>query len=123
MRRRQRHDADATALSRNHVRRPLRDLADDLGEILDVALGRQRIVGRHGAGAPESTLIDANHPVSAREMRNPRAPRFRAFGEAVHEEHRLRLRPGIGVVVHEVVQLAVGQRQVGHGFALSSSFG
>ena len=65
-------------------------------------------------GPAEAALIDAQHPVTAREMRHPLAPGFRAFGEPVNEQDRLGLIPRIGVIVDHVMQLAVGQFEIWH---------
>ena len=72
----------------------------------------QPVDGPHQAGVGiqrNLQLVDAQHAVTAREMRHPGTPRFRAFGEAVHEHHGLRSGPAVGVVIDKVVQLAVGQ--------------
>jgi len=47
-------------------------------------------------------------------VRHPRAPRLGALGEAVYEQYRFRARPGIGVVVHHIEELAVGQLEKWH---------
>src|SRR6188472_1503078 len=47
-------------------------------------------------------------------MRDPRAPRFTRFGEAVHEEHRFRFRPRVGVIVDRVEQIAIRQLEIRH---------
>src|SRR4051794_30234720 len=59
-------------------------------------------------------------------MRNPLAPRFGAFREAVNEQHALSARPRIGVIVDRVMELAVFQFEVRHinflGRMLQTSF-
>jgi hypothetical protein len=63
-------------------RRP-REAADHLDQILDIALGGERIVRRQRIRSAESALIDAQHRIATRKMRHPRVSGFAACGEAV----------------------------------------
>src|SRR5436309_7854818 len=51
---------------------------------------------------PYTTLfrsVDAQHPIVAREMRDPGAPGFAGLGKTVDQEHGRRALPWIGEVV------------------------
>ena len=89
-------DADAGAAARI-VARPHRSakFGDDFCSVFDKILRAERINMRHRTRLSEALLIKTNHTIVACQMRHPRAPRGRAFGKAVDQQHRFRQRQAV----------------------------
>src|SRR6185436_20089667 len=86
--------------------------APDVGREL---LRREAVILRGGRCA-EAEQVGPHHPISAREMRHPLAPRARGFGVAVDHHDRLRRRPGRAEPVVLVGYVEAGpQFDGGHG--------
>src|SRR5262249_22704219 len=110
------HDRYAAALAADDMRQAARNLPDERREIVHDDFGRQRKVLRHRSRLAEAALVVADRAVAARKVRHPGAPRLGVLGKSVHEHHRFRPRPGVGVVVHFVEKLAPGQFEMRHCF-------
>ena len=95
------------ALGADHVHRLDCQLVDDLRRVFNQQLSCKGGIAGHRARAAESELVEADHAIVPAQMRNPRAPGFRALGEPMNHDDRFRMRPRIGPVVDLIVELEI----------------
>jgi hypothetical protein len=77
----------------------------EAAEVVDDEVEGPGEIARHGRGCAEAAHVRAHDAIPVREPRYPCVPRGAALGIAVQQEDRPGRAPGIGVVVHEVVQV------------------
>src|SRR5262245_22445177 len=81
----------------------------EAAEVVDDAVEGPGEIAWHGSRSAEATHVRTHDAISVREPRHPRIPRGAALGIAVQQEDRPGCAPGIGVVVHQVVQVEAGR--------------